>query len=63
MDTKLLHAMHRLCSMAEEVMKSKIDQIVVLIAVNEDEPQVFVKEKDQYVEQLWQYINNYRSTH
>jgi len=49
--------------MAEEVMKSRIDQIVVLIAVNEDEPQVFVKEKDQYVEQLWQYINNYRSTH
>lgn len=49
--------------MAEEVMKSRIDQIVVLIAVNEDEPQVFVKEKDQYVDQLWQYINNYRSTH
>ena len=49
--------------MAEEVMSCRIDQIVVLIAVNEDEPQVFVKEKDQYVDQLWQYINNYRSTH
>ena len=49
--------------MAEEVMNCRIDQIVVLIAVNEDEPQVFVKEKDDYVDQLWQFINNYRSTH
>ena len=44
-------------------MNCRIDQIVVLIAVNEDEPQVFVKEKDDYVDQLWQFINNYRSTH
>jgi len=49
--------------MAEEVMNCRIDQIVVLIAVNEDEPQVFVKEKDDYIDQLWQFINNYRSTH
>ena len=49
--------------MAEEVMNCRIDQIVVLIAVNENEPQVFVKEKDNSVDQLWQFINNYRSTH
>ena len=49
--------------MAEEILKQKIDQIVVLIAVNENEPQVFVKEKDEYVEPLWQYINEYRTKH
>ena len=49
--------------MAEEIMNCRIDQIVILIAVNESEPQVFVKEKDDYVKQLWQFINNYRSTH
>ena len=49
--------------MAEEIMNCRIDQIVILIAVNESEPQVFVKQKDDYVKQLWQFINNYRSTH
>ena len=49
--------------MAEEVMNCRIDQIVVLIAVNENDPQVFVKEKDEYVEPLWQYINEYRTKH
>ncbi len=49
--------------MVEELTHVRINEIVVLIAVADNEPQVFVKEKAEYVEPLWQYINEYRSKH
>ena len=49
--------------MVEELTNVQINEIVVLIAVADNEPQVFIKEKAEYVEPLWQYINEYRSKH
>ncbi len=41
--------------------KIKINEVVVLIAVYDSEPQVFVREKDEFIEPLLGYIDKYWS--
>jgi genome maintenance exonuclease 1 len=48
--------------MFEEITGRPINQIVVAIAVEGDNPQFFVRDKHLYVSQLKQYISNYRLT-
>jgi hypothetical protein len=45
--------------MFEERTKLPIRQIVVAIANDEGEPQVFVRQKDKYLDPLSQYIERY----
>ena len=47
--------------MYEDVTNSPIEQIVVVIAVADDEPQVFVKSKHDYLEDLQKEIDNYHN--
>jgi len=49
--------------MLEELTNVQINEIVVLIAVYDDEPQVFVKEKEEFIQPLWQYIDKYWESH
>lgn len=45
--------------MFEEVTGLPVEQIVVLIANEEGEPQVFVREKSNYIQQLNRYVGKY----
>ena len=43
--------------MAEELTDLKVPQIVILIAVDGEEPQVFIKNRDQYVTKVKEIFN------
>jgi len=45
--------------MFEDITGMSVEQVVVLIANEEGKPQVFVKEKNNYLKNLHQYIDNY----
>jgi genome maintenance exonuclease 1 len=45
--------------MFEDRTGMPVEQVVVLIANEEGKPQVFVKEKNNYLQNLHQYIDNY----
>ena len=45
--------------MFEEVTGLPVEQIVVLIANEEGEPQIFVREKSNYIQQLNRYVGKY----
>lgn len=49
--------------MYEELVGTPIDQIVVLIAVDHDLPQLFVRGKKDYVEPLMETIEQYKKDH
>ena len=46
--------------MWEERTGKPITQLVVLIAVDNEEPQVFIEHRDNWTEKLWNVINDYR---
>lgn len=48
--------------MFEEIVRKPINRIVVVIAVENEEPQIFVKDKRFYLEQTVNFINNYHLT-
>jgi genome maintenance exonuclease 1 len=48
--------------MFEEITGRPVNQVVVAIAVADENPQFFVRDKHLYVSQLKQYISNYRLT-
>lgn len=47
--------------MFEERFNIPVSQIVVAIAVEDDDPQIFLEKRDNYVEDLISYRNNYES--
>tara|TARA_Y100000114_G_scaffold139860_1_gene144254 strand:- start:23 stop:709 length:687 start_codon:yes stop_codon:yes gene_type:complete len=47
--------------MFTELTNKPVNKLVVLIAVHDEEPQFFVKEKKDYMQSLWQYIDKYWS--
>ena len=51
------------CQMFEEIVGEPIEQIIVAIAVeNETLPQVFVKKKYDYIDELKKYVRNYHES-
>lgn len=47
--------------MYEELVGTPINQIVIIIATDDsDEPQVFIRDKNQYIEELMDVIDNYK---
>jgi genome maintenance exonuclease 1 len=49
--------------MFEEIFKIPISQIVIAIAVEEDDPQIFVEKRDKYVKRLLYYRDLYEKKH
>lgn len=49
--------------MYEELIGIPINQIVVLIAVDHDLPQLFIKDKSRYIEPLMETIEQYKKDH
>ena len=45
--------------MFEEITGKEIEQIVVAIAVEDGQPQIFVREKSKYIKQLTEFVGNY----
>lgn len=45
--------------MFTEITKKEINQIVIVIAVEGDEPQVFIENKNTYIDSLEQYLHSY----
>jgi hypothetical protein len=45
--------------MFEEITGKEIEQIVVAIAVEDGQPQIFVREKTKYLEMLTEFVGNY----
>jgi genome maintenance exonuclease 1 len=48
--------------MFEERTGTSINQVVVAIAVENEEPQIFIKKKEDYLEELKRYIDKYHLT-
>jgi len=51
------------CVMFEELTKTPINQIVILIAVDNDEPQIFIEKRDNYIHQFIKVRESYRDYH
>lgn len=45
--------------MYEEQTKIPVDKIVIMIAVEDDDPQIFIEKRDNYIQHLIQYRNLY----
>lgn len=43
--------------MVEELTNHKVPQIVIMISVDDEEPQIFIKDKDQYVNRVKEIFN------
>ena len=49
--------------MFEEIFKIPVSQIVIAIAVEEEDPQIFVEKRDNYVKRLLYYRDLYEKKH
>ena len=49
------------CVMYEELTKTPIKQIVILIAVDDEEPQVFIEDRDNYIHEFIKVRESYRN--
>ena len=49
--------------MYEERTKIPIDQVVIIVAVESDEPQVFIEKRDNWVHRIWEAQKMYRENH
>jgi len=49
--------------MYEERTKIPIDQVVIIVAVESDEPQVFIEKRDSWVHRIWEAQKMYRENH
>lgn len=51
------------CQMFEEITGKSIDQIIVAVAVEEESnPQIFIKNKNDYIDSLKTYVRNYHES-
>ena len=48
------------CVMFEERTKIPVNQLVILIAVDENEPQVFIEKRDNYIQNCMETISRYK---
>ena len=49
--------------MFEEIFRIPVSQIVIAIAVEEEDPQIFVEKRDNYVKRLLYYRDLYEKKH
>ena len=49
--------------MYEERTKIPIDQVVIIVAVESDEPQLFIEKRDSWVHRIWEAQKMYRENH
>lgn len=51
------------CVMYEELTRQPINQIVIIIAVDNDEPQVFIERRDNYIHKFIELRKDYENQH
>ena len=49
--------------MYEERTNIPIDQVVIIVAVDSDEPQLFIEKRDSWVHRIWEAKKMYRENH
>ena len=49
--------------MYEERTNIPIDQVVIIVAVDSDEPQLFIEKRDSWVHRIWEAQKMYRENH